>query len=528
MNVYSDYETIKLTANNLAYNDIVGTDEETAYDGMVVDLKRYSEIHSNFLNGVDFETLEVLIKIANKDYTKLQAQATEVANNFQNADNYTSNQSISGSNRQSGNYSVSSSENNLPDSTENNSLSEKSNEQNKAQSGGNSNDNSNKAESGKTNGQSEVNSNIMNDIATIGGVSGIASIGNGLSNETNKYSEKEVLEQQETERKKQEQMLLEQEEYGKEQKDLEEQKHEESEQEIERQELELEEKNRLQEEQEGKRQEQQEAEQLQKTSEKANRLTDNKTQEQLEYERLQQEQNEKLQREKDASNLQVNSTDNKDNANSTNSKNSDNSTNSNNSNNNGNGTSSKNQNNSNNTKGNNIAGSYGNAYGSGNNANYNYNANDRNNMSSSDINIDNEATKNSSRDFLESLQSGSTDIKKAFELGNSSSSNSLNNKDASFSVSDKLSNGDESDGSLLAGNSFTAKNSSLELNKDQTLKNGLSIGLGLLAAATAGATTKKVLDNEENKKIKLKDNISLQGNLQIDSNDEKEEYLDEY
>ena len=526
MNAYSDYETIKLTANNLASNDIVGTDEETVYKDMVVNLKRYSKIHSDFLNGIDFETLEGLIKTANKDYTKLQTQATEVANSFQNADNYTSDQSTSSSNGQSGSHFGGSSLNNLPGSTGNNSSNEKANEQNKAQSSNDSSDNSNKAKSGKTNGQNEVDSDIVSGIATIGGVSSIAGIGNGLSNETNKYVEKILQEQQEAERKKQEQILLEQEEYEREQKKLEEQKYEENEQEKERQRLELEEKNRLQEEQERKKQEQQEAEQLQMTSDETNHSTDNKTQEQLEYERLQQEQNEKLQREKDASNLQASSTNNKDNDNSTNGENS----------NNGNSASSKNQNNSNNTNGSNVAGSYGNAYGSSNNADYNYNANanDRSNMSSSDINFGNETTKNSSQDFLENLHSGGTDVKKAFGLGSSSSSNSLNNKDllnnkdASFSVSDNLSNGAGSDGSLLAGNSFTAKNSSLELNKDQTLKSGLSIGLGLLAAATAGATTKKVLDNEENKKIKLEDNISLQGNLQIDSNDKKDEYLDEY
>ena len=90
MSDFSDYETIKLTASNLASNDIIGTKEEESYETMISDLKSYSKKHSNFLDDAGHESLKASIKTANQDYSKLQKQANEVARIWENADNYTS------------------------------------------------------------------------------------------------------------------------------------------------------------------------------------------------------------------------------------------------------------------------------------------------------------------------------------------------------------------------------------------------------------------------------------------------------
>ncbi len=80
---------------------------------------------------------------------------------------------------------------------------------------------------------------------------------------------------------------------------------------------------------------------------------------------------------------------------------------------------------------------------------------------------------------------------------------------------------------LFAGNTVDSSLPEVDLSKTKTLKGGLSVGLGLLAATAAGVTTKKVLDSKDKNSMELEDNLSLNGNLSIEDDQKQEEFLDD-
>ena len=441
MNNYSDYETIKLTANNLASNNVDGTEEEELCKTMVDELKKYSQEHSNFLSSIDLESLEDSLKTANKDYADLQTNASEVASIFENADDYSDGENSGGSNS-----------------------SYPSGSSGSGSSGGNSNNSNNSSEKDNSKSKDKANDKNKDDKEDeiISGIASIESIVGGIG-------AKDITDEEKIQKELEEQKLKQQEERLKELEDQK-QKIEEERQRIEQ------EKQRIE----------QENWQLKQNQEEQEQSKNEENQKQADYERQQQEKLDQLNREKEALESERNKVENE----------------------------------------------------------IKLQEEQRRKAQEEARKLQSNNSKNSSSDFIKDLQSGATSASNgASSAGKftASTKNSTNDKTLDFLDSKKSdltndnhegltkNNGSNSNSNLFAGSSLDKKIPTVDLEKTKTLKSGLSIGLGLLAATAAGATTKKVLDSKDDgENLKLEDNFSSQNNLTIENDTKNEDYLDEY